>query len=732
MGKIKKLLENELVGGTQTTDVYPITSTKAVYDENNERLDNIIDRIKGSHIGYITAFDNYNNIVIANGRITFKPICDIYYNDKFYRVGSDVESQTIEIPSSGSAVIYLNQDTKKFGITTNQGILGNCIELGRTFNGELVVIYGKYTYNGLRYNYGNPVIVDDVNYDNDTSPISQKQAILLSNYTTVIRGEVSISSDTVTLSAGTYYFYPRIGSKEYVIVLDGPSVFTLNNDYALVAELQYRRFTVKNKSEVSINDVICLFKDGLKGICDGVWFNKGEWFNKIDISSIAMIVRGKVMKSGNTITITNGDFYVPTLTNKFYRITTPLTITVTGGTAGIWYNYNSNTVKTANFAASSDELMLGVTDGSNVFLNGQYTVTDSDTGETYYNYISDKIIKHTDNTNVPSFVFNNGKEAYQRLMDWCGNDSNVFLLAQVTDVHSGGSTRYEVVGWLNELNKLFNFNVMGNFGDIGLDTSSTTGDKEATYSLVVNTKKQMSSNSPWIFMKGNHERIEANGIISENIYGEIFNKATRRNYPQLVLSSNGSYGYIDDVNTKTRTIILNTSDVSTGVGYKISVEQLQWLIEAINNTSNGYKIVVVSHLCVDDIGRWASYPADASGSGFDTLRSILNSIANHTNGSNSSTGLSWDFTNKTSVKLVCSLAGDSHFNNYIKRDGVNYIVRQGYGGISESEMPEGSSRDNFSWDSICNFDVLAVKQNGNAKVFRIGIGGESRDLAFTF
>lgn len=43
MGKIKKILENELVGGAQTTDVYPVTSTKAVYDENNERLDHILD-----------------------------------------------------------------------------------------------------------------------------------------------------------------------------------------------------------------------------------------------------------------------------------------------------------------------------------------------------------------------------------------------------------------------------------------------------------------------------------------------------------------------------------------------------------------------------------------------------------------------------------------------------------------------------------------------------------------
>ena len=37
MGKIKKILENELVEGAQSTDIYPVTSTKAVYNENNER-----------------------------------------------------------------------------------------------------------------------------------------------------------------------------------------------------------------------------------------------------------------------------------------------------------------------------------------------------------------------------------------------------------------------------------------------------------------------------------------------------------------------------------------------------------------------------------------------------------------------------------------------------------------------------------------------------------------------
>lgn len=55
MGKIKKILENELVGGTQTTDVYPVTSVKAVYDENNERLDHILNRR-----GVVNISTNYN------------------------------------------------------------------------------------------------------------------------------------------------------------------------------------------------------------------------------------------------------------------------------------------------------------------------------------------------------------------------------------------------------------------------------------------------------------------------------------------------------------------------------------------------------------------------------------------------------------------------------------------------------------------------------------------------
>lgn len=90
MGRIKKILENELVGGTQSTDVYPVTSTKAVYDTNNKVLDDYIQHLKKTStfagiatpttnpgtpdgpVFYIAGegtYANFSNIVIEAGQL---------------------------------------------------------------------------------------------------------------------------------------------------------------------------------------------------------------------------------------------------------------------------------------------------------------------------------------------------------------------------------------------------------------------------------------------------------------------------------------------------------------------------------------------------------------------------------------------------------------------------------------------------------------------------------------
>ena len=77
MGKIKKILENELVGGTQTTDVYPVTSVKAVYDENNERLDHILNRR-----GVVNISTNYNADHIAEVLTLSQAIAKVPSSDR--------------------------------------------------------------------------------------------------------------------------------------------------------------------------------------------------------------------------------------------------------------------------------------------------------------------------------------------------------------------------------------------------------------------------------------------------------------------------------------------------------------------------------------------------------------------------------------------------------------------------------------------------------------------------
>ena len=71
MGRIKKILENELVGGTQSTDIYPVTSIKAVYDENNVRLDDILKPATKESEGLMSPEDK-NNIELVQTELAGK------------------------------------------------------------------------------------------------------------------------------------------------------------------------------------------------------------------------------------------------------------------------------------------------------------------------------------------------------------------------------------------------------------------------------------------------------------------------------------------------------------------------------------------------------------------------------------------------------------------------------------------------------------------------------------
>lgn len=120
MGKIKKILENELVGGTQGTDVYPVTSTKAVYDENNVRLDTILKPATKEAAGLMSPEDKKNiddKLSKSEGGEVNKPI-----------VITDEGSEYKTIINTEGSIYVLNKNTNKnvFSlINTNKGVIIN-------------------------------------------------------------------------------------------------------------------------------------------------------------------------------------------------------------------------------------------------------------------------------------------------------------------------------------------------------------------------------------------------------------------------------------------------------------------------------------------------------------------------------------------------------------------------------------------------------------------------------
>ena len=133
MGKIKKILENELVGGTQSTDVYPVTSTKAVYDENNVRLDDILKPATKESAGLMSPEDK-NNIESVQTEMARKM-------DKASVVQESGDSEELimsqkavndrlqtEVAARQKAVrdsLYTEKETKKITTANLQGLVSD-------------------------------------------------------------------------------------------------------------------------------------------------------------------------------------------------------------------------------------------------------------------------------------------------------------------------------------------------------------------------------------------------------------------------------------------------------------------------------------------------------------------------------------------------------------------------------------------------------------------------------
>ena len=137
MGKIKKILENELVGGTQSTDVYPVTSVKAVYDENNERLDHILNRR-----GTVNISTNYNDDHIAEVLTLAQAIAKVPSKDRVLGFQGNI------LTSDGWATYkFIGTDITQWGDTSYWALVSDSSNIAQEFgNREDIAASQKLVY----------------------------------------------------------------------------------------------------------------------------------------------------------------------------------------------------------------------------------------------------------------------------------------------------------------------------------------------------------------------------------------------------------------------------------------------------------------------------------------------------------------------------------------------------------------------------------------------------------
>lgn len=155
MGKIKKILETELVGGTQSTDVYPVTSTKAVYDENNVRLDTILKPATEETAGLMSPEDKKNiddKLSKSEGGEVNKPIVitnkDSNYSTTINPDGSIYIWSKTEKENLFSLKID-NKDINHFVIINDDIYRGLCISKIHALYGQ----NGDLCYDGVFGNF---------------------------------------------------------------------------------------------------------------------------------------------------------------------------------------------------------------------------------------------------------------------------------------------------------------------------------------------------------------------------------------------------------------------------------------------------------------------------------------------------------------------------------------------------------------------------------------------------
>jgi hypothetical protein len=126
------------------------------------------------------------------------------------------------------------------------------------------------------------------------------------------------------------------------------------------------------------------------------------------------------------------------------------------------------------------------------------------------------------------------------------------------------------------------------------------------------------------------------------------------------------------------------------------------LVSVLQFKENGWNVIFLTHFCANKIGDWNGYPSHMENA--DVFDAIMRDFKHKANGR--LRNLHRNFAKNQSNDIVANFCGDSHFDNSVVHDGVNRIITQGYGGVSESDVPLGGKKWNRGSGMIIDIALL--------------------------
>ena len=329
---------------------------------------------------------------------------------------------------------------------------------------------------------------------------------------------------------------------------------------------------------------------------------------------------------------------------------------------------------------------------------------------------------------LPSLIKGEIEKTYARFCAWKGGDEAV-VFPILTDIHDETTNEVKVPKtwldfWQQKLHVLyakyaaqkFGADFIADLGDIGMDRWQ--GGKPAPWAehmkprLELEYKLYDGLDIPVLFSCGNHDLGHPQKHITTKEWASYLNIPQQRNRKgATALSPDGDYGYLDLAAKRTRIVFLNTSVDSVG-GDNISNEELAWVGSALRSTPQGWRLCVLSHVCLDPhLGCWVIENDNIrQPNGFPEMRALLEKFA-------------------AERKMpVYAFAGHSHCDFEREMNGVVYAITQSLGTTPFQAIPGHGRYQVVDRGHQTIFDFVALKPaSGDCRMFRVGAGGEAAD-----